>query len=109
MRWIRMRWIRALRVRLWLLLWLVGTIRHLAPAAPHHRSLPAGACSLCIGLQPAAPPAGRCYTHGVVACQAMDFALFASAVAPKGVTVILPALAGAGILVFLSQLFVPKT
>lgn len=39
----------------------------------------------------------------------MDFLLLASAVAPKGVPVILPALAGAGILIFLSQLFVPKT
>mgnify|MGYP006275106673 CR=1 FL=1 len=41
--------------------------------------------------------------------QPMDALLFASAVAPKGLPVILPALAGAGILVFLSQLFVPKT
>ena len=40
---------------------------------------------------------------------AMDTLLFASAVAPKGLPVILPALAGAGILIFLSQLFVPKT
>jgi hypothetical protein len=39
----------------------------------------------------------------------MDHLLFASAVAPRGVTVILPALAGAGILIFLSQLFVPKS
>jgi hypothetical protein len=39
----------------------------------------------------------------------MDTLLFASAVAPKGLPVILPALAGAGILIFLSQLFVPKT
>ena len=39
----------------------------------------------------------------------MDFVLFASAVAPKGLPVILPALAGAGILIALSQLFVPKT
>ena len=39
----------------------------------------------------------------------MNLILFASAVAPKGLTVILPALAGAGILVLLSQLFVPKT
>ena len=39
----------------------------------------------------------------------MDYLLFASAVAPRGVTVILPALAGAGILIFLSQLFVPKS
>ena len=35
----------------------------------------------------------------------MDYLLFASAVAPKG----LPVIAGAGILIFLSQLFVPKT
>ncbi len=34
--------------------------------------------------------------------------VFASAVAPKGLPVILPALAGAGLLVLLSQLFVPK-
>lgn len=40
---------------------------------------------------------------------AMDVLVFASAVAPKGLPVILPALAGAGILIFLSQLFVPKT
>jgi hypothetical protein len=39
----------------------------------------------------------------------VDYLLFASAVAPKGLPVILPALAGAGILIFLSQLFVPKT
>jgi hypothetical protein len=39
----------------------------------------------------------------------MHVLLFASAVAPKGLPVILPALAGAGILIFLSQLFVPKT
>jgi hypothetical protein len=51
----------------------------------------------------------RCYTHGVPDFLAMDFVLFASAVAPKGLPVILPALAGAGILIFLSQLFVPKT
>jgi hypothetical protein len=38
----------------------------------------------------------------------MDYLVFASAVAAKGPTVILPALAGAGILIFLSQLFVPK-
>lgn len=38
----------------------------------------------------------------------MNMLLLASAVAPKGVPVILPALAGAGILIFLSQLFVPK-
>ena len=46
---------------------------------------------------------------GLLIMQPMDALLFASAVAPKGVPVILPALAGAGILVFLSQLFVPKT
>ena len=51
----------------------------------------------------------RCYTHRVPESVAMDFVLFASAVAPKGLPVILPALAGAGILIFLSQLFVPKT
>ena len=39
----------------------------------------------------------------------MDHLLFASAVAPKGLPVILPALAGAGILIVLSQLFVPKS
>jgi hypothetical protein len=39
----------------------------------------------------------------------MDLLVFASATAPKGLPVILPALAGAGILVFLSQLFVPNT
>ena len=39
----------------------------------------------------------------------MNALLFATAVAPKGLPVILPALAGAGILIFLSQLFVPKT
>ena len=39
----------------------------------------------------------------------MNVLLFASSVAPKGLPVILPALAGAGILIFLSQLFVPKT
>ncbi|MFY8148085.1 MAG: hypothetical protein ACOVNL_02570 [Prochlorococcaceae cyanobacterium] len=38
----------------------------------------------------------------------MDLLVFASATAPKGLPVILPALAGAGILVFLSQLFVPN-
>ena len=38
----------------------------------------------------------------------MNVLVFASAVAPKGISVILPALAGAGILVVLSQLFVPK-
>lgn len=55
-------------------------------------------------------PAGlRCYTHSVPESVTMDFVLFASAVAPKGLPVILPALAGAGILIFLSQLFVPKT
>jgi hypothetical protein len=41
--------------------------------------------------------------------QVMNVLLFASAVAPKGLPVILPALAGAGILIVLSQLFVPKT
>jgi hypothetical protein len=51
----------------------------------------------------------RCYTHKVPESVLMDFVLFASAVAPKGLPVILPALAGAGILIFLSQLFVPKT
>lgn len=39
----------------------------------------------------------------------MDVLVFASAVAPKGFPVILPALAGAGLLIVLSQLFVPKT
>ena len=39
----------------------------------------------------------------------MNVLLFASAVAPKGLPVILPTLAGAGILIALSQLFVPKT
>ncbi len=39
----------------------------------------------------------------------MNVLLFASAVAPKGLPVILPALTGAGILIALSQLFVPKT
>lgn len=38
----------------------------------------------------------------------MPILVFASAVAPKGATVILPALAGAGLLIFLSQLFVPR-
>lgn len=56
------------------------------------------------------PLAGsRCYTQKVLESVLMDFVLFASAVAPKGLPVILPALAGAGILIFLSQLFVPKT
>lgn len=39
----------------------------------------------------------------------MDHLLFASAVSPRGISVILPALAGAGLLFALSQLFVPKT
>lgn len=39
---------------------------------------------------------------------AMNVLVFASAVAPKGLPVVLPALAGAGILIVLSQLFVPK-
>jgi hypothetical protein len=39
----------------------------------------------------------------------MNVLLFALAVAPKGLPVILPALAGAGILIDRSQLFVPKT
>ncbi len=39
----------------------------------------------------------------------MDYLVLASAVAPRGVPVVLPALAGAGILFFLSQLFVPKS
>lgn len=39
----------------------------------------------------------------------MDYLVMASAVAPRGVSVVLPALAGAGILIFLSQLFVPKS
>ena len=51
----------------------------------------------------------RCYTNEVPESVTMDFVLFASAVAPKGFPVILPALAGAGILIFLSQMFVPKT
>ena len=38
----------------------------------------------------------------------MNSLVFASATAPGGLPVILPALAGAGILIFLSQLFVPK-
>ncbi|MFN5193426.1 MAG: hypothetical protein ACK5E6_03240 [Cyanobacteriota bacterium] len=38
----------------------------------------------------------------------MDVLVFASTTAPGGATVILPALAGAGLLIFLSQLFVPK-
>ena len=38
----------------------------------------------------------------------LNVLVFASATAPKGLPVILPALAGAGILIFLSQLFVPK-
>ena len=42
-------------------------------------------------------------------CSGMDYLVLASAVAPRGVPVILPALAGAGILFFLSQLFVPKS
>ena len=63
----------------------------------------------CIWLRALLRPLCRCYTHGVPESVAMDFVLFASAVAPKGLPVILPALAGAGILIFLSQLFVPKT
>jgi hypothetical protein len=38
----------------------------------------------------------------------MTWLTFASTTAPMGVPVILPALAGAGLLFFLSQLFVPK-
>jgi hypothetical protein len=38
----------------------------------------------------------------------MNILIFASAVGPKGLPVILPALAGAGLLAVLSQLFVPK-
>jgi len=60
-------------------------------------------------LRSQAPPRHRCYTHGVPESVAMDVVLFASAVAPQGFPVVLPALAGAGILIFLSQLFVPKT
>lgn len=51
----------------------------------------------------------RCYTLVVPESMAMDVVLFASAVAPKGLPVILPALAGAGVLILLSQVFVPKT
>ena len=39
----------------------------------------------------------------------METLLFASTVEPEGVPVILPALAGAGLLFLLSQLFVPKS
>lgn len=38
----------------------------------------------------------------------MNILVFASATGPKGLPVILPALAGAGLLAVLSQLFVPK-
>jgi len=60
-------------------------------------------------LRSQAPVWHRCYTNEVPESVTMDFVLFASAVAPKGFPVILPALAGAGILIFLSQMFVPKT
>lgn len=40
---------------------------------------------------------------------AMTWLSFASTTAPQGVPVVLPALAGAGLLFFLSQLFVPKS
>jgi hypothetical protein len=39
----------------------------------------------------------------------MTWLTFASTTAPMGLTVVLPALAGAGLLIFLSQLFVPKS
>jgi hypothetical protein len=39
----------------------------------------------------------------------MTWLTFASTTAPQGLQVILPALAGAGLLIFLSQLFVPKS
>ena len=38
----------------------------------------------------------------------MNVLIFASAVGPRGIPVILPALAGAGLLFLLSQVFVPK-
>jgi hypothetical protein len=40
---------------------------------------------------------------------AMTWLTFASTTAPQGISVVLPALAGAGLLFFLSQLFVPKS
>ncbi len=39
----------------------------------------------------------------------MTWLTFASTTAPQGISVVLPALAGAGLLFFLSQLFVPKS
>jgi len=39
----------------------------------------------------------------------MNWLTFASTTAPQGLPVILPALAGAGLLIVLSQLFVPKS
>jgi hypothetical protein len=39
----------------------------------------------------------------------MTWLTFASTTAPMGLPVVLPALAGAGLLFFLSQLFVPKS
>jgi len=39
----------------------------------------------------------------------MTWLTFASTTAPMGLPVVLPALAGAGLLICLSQLFVPKS
>lgn len=44
----------------------------------------------------------------VMSTPVMNVLVFASATGPKGLPVILPALAGAGLLAVLSQLFVPK-
>jgi hypothetical protein len=57
----------------------------------------------------AVPRTGAIYKTFLMNTMAMNVLVFASAVAPKGLPVILPGLAGAGILIFLSQLFVPKT
>jgi len=39
----------------------------------------------------------------------MNWLTFPSTTAPQGLPVVLPALAGAGLVIFLSQLFVPKS
>lgn len=75
--------------------------------APQRRELKKG-CRAQQHPPISANPTGFLMNLLVMNTAVMNVLVFASATGPKGLPVILPALAGAGLLAVLSQLFVPK-